>query len=195
MPDLYVAKSNKVKPKLTPKLLRSNNPVAAFALKPSNVFFENQKEQEEILLLLRSHWVTNLGWITLGILFIFLPLFLLNFPVIAFLPLRYKLISLIGWYLLLIAFIFERFLSWFFNVGIITTHRVVDIDFYGLLYKEISDAELEKIQDVTEEQVGAIRTIFDFGDILIQTAGERKMIEFSDVPHPRKVIKLLQEIR
>jgi len=190
VPDLYVAKQ-----KLSPKPSAQTTLPKTLLAQPVNIRFATQKNDEIIYFVLRKHWITNLGWIISGILLFFIPLFFIYFPVIAILPNRYKIIVFIGWYLLLIAFIFEKFLSWFFNVGIVTNQRVVDIDFYGLLYKEITDAELDKIEDVTDTQIGAIRTIFDFGNITVQTAGKKEMIEFIDIPNPRKVAKLLQELR
>ncbi|HNP89393.1 MAG: hypothetical protein BWY24_00295 [Microgenomates group bacterium ADurb.Bin219] len=213
MPDLYTAKTDADKPinsvsptkpetsisekklKIINELPVSTNPFSAFALNPSGVNFENQKNDETVLLLLRQHWGVNTAWILAGILFFFLPWLFKYFPGYYLLPEKYQLAVFIGWYLLLAAFVFEKFLSWFFNVGIVTDRRVVDVDFFGLLYKEISDAELDKIEDVTLKQVGAIRTVFDFGDINIQTAGEKANIEFNDVPHPRRVVKLLEDLR
>lgn len=194
MPDLYVAKPKKeVFEKLD--LPPLSNPLSSFLFKPSDVRFENQEKDEIIILLLRRHWITNLGWIIASFLGLFIPiLFFFFFPIFE-LPQKYKILLFIGWYLLLIAFIFEKFLVWFFNVAIITNKRVLDIDFYGLLYKEISDAQLEEIQDVTQTQIGAIRTVFNFGNVTIQTAGERQMIEFEDIPHPDKVVKILQDLR
>jgi membrane protein YdbS with pleckstrin-like domain len=103
-------------------------------------------------------------------------------------------VAFIGWYLLIAAFVFTRFLGWFFNVGIVTDKRIVDIDFFGLLYKEITSADLNKIQDVSQQQVGAIRALFDFGDIFVQTASETAKIEFEAVPHPARVIDLIDNL-
>jgi hypothetical protein len=42
---------------------------------------------------------------------------------------------------------------------------------------------------------GAIRTIFNYGDVLVQTAGEVPNFDFLAVPNPDKVVKVLQELR
>jgi len=190
MPDLYVAN-----PPPSEKSSNSSFRLRGALIEPKKINFSTQRQGEKVLLVLRSHWVTNLGWIFLGIIFLFLPLALVKFPLIAFLPEKYQVLVLIGWYLLLVAYLFQRFLTWYFNIGIVTDQRVVDVDFYGLLYKEITDAELDKIEDVTEIQIGAVRTLFNFGVLSVQTAGENKMIEFSDIPNPRQVAKLLQDLR
>ena len=93
------------------------------------------------------------------------------------------------------AFTFEKFLSWYFNVNIITDQRVIDIDFNNLLDKKFSEAELSAIQDVTSRVIGVGATLFNYGDILIQTAAELNQIIFGKIPNPEKVIKVLKELR
>jgi hypothetical protein len=41
---------------------------------------------------------------------------------------------------------------------------------------------------------GVVRTMFDYGDVFVQTAGEVPRIEFEAVPHPDKVAKILREL-
>ena len=89
---------------------------------------------------------------------------------------------------------FEKFLGWFFNVYIITDERVIDVDFYSLLYKQISDAGLDKIQDMTYRTNGIAGSVINYGDILIQTAGEQPNLEFEAVPRPAEVVKILNEL-
>jgi len=200
MPDLYTAKPTEKPPKTHRKtsvfdrLKNVESPFSAFVVKPDGVSFENQRRGEAVLLVLRKHWITNLGWVTMGIFLVFMPLIFVEFPVITLLPTGYKLVVFISWYLLLIAFLFEKFLIWFFDVGVVTDQRVIDIDFYGLIYKEVSEANLEKIQDVTLQQIGAIRTVFDFGNVIIQTAAETNKIDFEDIPHPQRVSRLLEDL-
>src|SRR3989344_3865887 len=98
------------------------------------------------------------------------------------------------WYLLTVGLMLEKFLSWYFNVYIVTDERIVDIDFYSLIYKEISDTKIERIQDVTVVQGGVIRALFNFGTVNIQTAGERREFDFEDVPKPQVVAKFLNEM-
>lgn len=169
--------------------------IASFATLPTNVRFKTQELEEKIILLLRMHWITNVPWIAMAILFMVSPMILNYFPLFDFLPARYQFMGLILWYLLVTAFIIEQFLIWFFNVYIITDERVVDIDFYGLLHKEISDAKIDKIQDVRVKIGGIIASLFNFGDIFIQTAGEEPNFDFRSVPNPERVAKILQGLR
>jgi len=104
------------------------------------------------------------------------------------------LIIIIGWYLLTFAFAFERFLSWFYNVNIITDERIVDINFPSILYKDISETKIDRVQDVSAKTGGYIRSLFDYGDVLIQTAGTIPEICFEAIPHPARVSQILNEL-
>lgn len=171
------------------------NPLSAFIARPKRTNFETQFENEEIILLLRRHIITNLGWFLFTGILSAVPLVLTAFPIIDFLPARFKFIVIVMWYLFVFAYFLENFLSWYFNVYIITDERVVDVDFYNLAYKEISDAEVENIEDVTLVMGGAIQTIFNFGRVRIQTAGQVPELEFEQVPCPSKVIDVLKQLQ
>ena len=93
------------------------------------------------------------------------------------------------------AFVFEKFLSWYFHVNIITDERIIEVDFLHLVYREITDANIDQIQDVTVEVGSAIRTTFNYGDVIIQTAAQLPKIEFEAVPQPDRVAKVLRELR
>ncbi len=172
-----------------------HNPFRSYIHKPHWVNFETKYDHETVHLLLRRHIVTNVPWILVALLLILAPLLLDSFPIFAFLPANFKLIAVISWYLIVFAFVLENFLVWFFNVGIVTNIRLVDIDFLNLLVKEVSDAEIDQIQDVTYKMNGAIRSIFNYGDVYVQTASEKPNIEFMAVPSPDKIVKVLQQLR
>lgn len=172
----------------------SRNPFDSFAAKPEGTFFDSQGQEEQVLLLLRRHPVTQLHWLVSAFLLLFFPLLLGYLPVGQLFSGLQLLAFLVLWYLIVTGFILESFLSWFFNVFIITDERVIDVDFLSLIYKNVSAAKIDHIEDITATTGGALRSIFDFGDVIIQTAGAQQEIEFEDVPHPAKVTKLLNEL-
>lgn len=57
----------------------------------------------------------------------------------------------------------------------------------GLFSREVSELELEKIQDVTTEVLGIIPTFLDYGHVYIQTAGEKERFIFASVPAPYRI--------
>ena len=215
MPDVFVSqksvkekevKLQREKPKVTrdrtyPKERKhelegyTKSPLSAYCYYPDHVNFVGADQEERIVLLLRKHPITNLPWIVLAMVLLSAPIVLSLFSLLNFVPLGFQVVGIMFWYLISIAFIFEEFLSWFFNVYIVTDERVFDVDFLNLTYREISDAELEDIQDVTVRVGSVIRTLFDYGDIIIQTSAEIPQLEFDAVPHPDKVAQVLRELR
>ncbi|CAN5345973.1 hypothetical protein BH10PAT1_BH10PAT1_7380 [soil metagenome] len=213
MPDIFINPPAEEKPKkkkdllLNPKKFNINpdnvedlpghthNPFSSYCYFPHNVGFINKEPNEKIVLLIRRHFFTNLGWIVLVIAMIFAPMILNYFPLLAFLPVKFQTASLLFWYLLTSAIAIQGFLSWFFSVNLITNLRVIDVDFENLIYRRVTDAKLEHIEDVTVQMGSVIRTLFNYGDVLIQTAAEIQEVEFWAVPHPDKVDKLLSDLR
>lgn len=172
----------------------TRRPISAYMVKPNNIKFETQEREEKIVLLLRRHVVTNISWVLTALFLLFLPIVFIFAPAPEILPYRYQMIMFVMWYLFVIAFAFENFLSWYYNVFIITDERIVDVDFHSLLYKEVSQAKIDNIEDVTFVMAGVVRAMFNYGTVFIQTAGEKREFDFNDVPHPDRVAKILNEL-
>jgi uncharacterized membrane protein YdbT with pleckstrin-like domain len=98
------------------------------------------------------------------------------------------------WYLATFGFALASFIGWFFNIYIVTNERIVDIDFLYLLYKKFAEAELAKIQDIHYTSGGIFATIFNYGNVVVETAGEAPNIEFEAIPFPEKVVETIREL-
>lgn len=176
------------------RLKEKQSALSAFYYFPKHVSFETKESEEKIVLLLRRHPITNVPWIIAAFFMLFAPLVVSFFPIVSFLPERFQVVAVMGWYLITTAFIIENFLSWFFNVNIVTDERIVDIDFHNLIYKEVSDTKIENIQDVTYTMGGVARTVFNYGDIFVQTAAEVPAFDFLAVPKPDRVTRIIQDL-
>lgn len=208
MPDIFISPEEKVKkeevvPVSVPKTetqrqtfpSHSHNKLASFCLYPDEVGFESKIDDEKIILLLRQHPIVNLKWIFTTLLLLTGPTLLSLTGVFSFLPGGFALIITLSWYLVTSAYAIEGLLDWYFNVYFITTHRIVDVDFYNIIDKRVSNAEIEKIEDVSYTTGGVIRTMFNYGDVFIQTAAEVSEFDFYAVPNPEKVVKILDDLR
>lgn len=190
MPDVFVEKI----PSKQSFWQRLKQPLLAYVANPVGMHFESQGEEEEVVLLLRRHIVTNLPWLAAGFIMFIAPAII--FPLLSFfnpidLPFRFQFVFTVFWYVLTFGTTLMGFLNWYFNVYIVTNERIVDVDFIHLLYRQISSTRIVRIQDVTYKVGGVIRAIFDYGDVFIQTAGTEKNFEFDAVPHPEMVAKKL----
>ncbi len=194
-PDIFTSNNEKK----TKAPTASGGALSAFMVRPKGIHFETQEPLEEVLLLMRRHPITNVSWILsvialLTVPFFLGPVFLGSGLLNTDMPVGYFLVLPLMWFLGTFGYAFAAFLHWYFNVYIVTNHRIVDIDWLNLLYRRHSSTQLEKIQDVTYKQGGILDSFFDFGTVLIQTAGTDPNFEFESVPQPNKVMSQLNEL-
>lgn len=158
--------------------------------KPKDITFESQEKGEEVYYLLRRHPVTNLVWVLLSITLLLIPLIILlvfkdYFGILfEYIPSRIGITVILLWYSFVFFLSFRAFLLWYFNVYIITDKRVIDIDFSGLWNKRVSETQLDNIEDATYETSNFLHILFDYGDISVQTAAEKREFEFHSIPNP-----------
>lgn len=191
MPVIFESKKNRVEVK--PNLNLPNIQTFSPFIRNPDARFDSQHEGESIVLLVRAHPVTQVKWVLFAVLLFFIPVFF-NIPILKLLsPVQLFFLNFF-WYSFIFAFIFANFLIYLFNIGLVTTHRIVDIDYQGLLYKEINATPLSKIEDVTVKSSGFINSLFQFGDVFVQTAGAHQNMEFQAVPTPSKVAAVINEI-
>lgn len=205
MPDIYTApeeiKETEVTKETTviePPIEQKGGSLSAYLLRPDHVRFDTQAEQEQIILLLRKHWVTNLSWLLVTFILVVSPSLIFPFLMLRvdlpIFPANLLLVLTILWYLFTFGFAFVNFITWYFNVYIVTNERVIDVDFYQLLYKKLASTRISRVQDVTYKLGGVIRSLFNFGDVFIQTAGTEENFSFEAVPHPETVVRQLSDL-
>jgi membrane protein YdbS with pleckstrin-like domain len=209
MPDIFISPDEKLHepapsglPKKTPtteaqKMAlhgHSHSLLSAFSFYPDHIDFETRSNEEKIVLFLRQHIIVNVKWVLITIFLLAVPSLAKFFGVFESLPVGFELVITLACYLFTFAYALESFLGWYFNVYIVTNMWVVDVDFHNLIYKQVSDADLEKIQDVTYNMGGVARTVFNYGDVFIQTAAEVAQFEFLAVPYPDRVAKIINDL-
>lgn len=172
---------------------------AAYCENPKKVSFADKLEDEEILLFLRGHFVVNIPWIIKAILLGLVPMviFAVNMSGIidvSFLTPNYLLMILLFYYFLIVGYIFVNYLTWFYNISLVTSKRIVDIDFSQIVFENVDATKLTQVEDVGYVQVGVIRSIFDYGDVHLHTAGPASDFEFLAVPHPERVLKVINNL-
>lgn len=209
MPDIFVSQNHKGKqaaqtppqpnePSPKPKGRRPHM-FSSFCENPTDISFQNQEEDETILLFLRRHFITNLPWIFITLVLLILPQ-VVSLVIdrtgtsITFVPGRFIVFLLLFYYLLVLTYALVCFFTWFFNISLITDKKIVDIDFSELVYKNVSATKISLIQDTSYTQIGVIRSIFDYGDVMVQTAGTLDNFDFLAVPKPERVIQIVEEL-
>ena len=163
--------------------------------------FQGQKPGEEILLVLHRHWFDILSqiFLVLGMIaglilsFFYLPFFFPNIET-AF---GSKLFSFVEVSLAMLIWLvlFIIWIDYYFDVWIITNRRIVNIEQKALFVRQVSELEIENIQDVTTEVKGVIPTFLNYGDVFVQTAAEKERFLFHNVPDPYGVKDLMMNLQ
>lgn len=185
----------------TPPVTRHTimTPLTAFAVSPEGIRFETQEENEQVILFLRQHLIVMLPSVLLVLLLVvapvlLFPLFLAVIPLPFEIPVRYMVVATAVWYVITFGVALTSFLRWFYNIYILTNIRLIDIDFIHLVYKEFSEARIDKVQDISFKSGGVTASFFNYGDVLVETAGGTPNIEFTAVPNPAKVVETISSL-
>jgi len=83
---------------------------------------------------------------------------------------------------------------WRRNRIVVTNEHIVDIDQRGLFNKKVSTLSLVKIQDVTAKVNGPWQTVFQFGTVIIQSAGEKENFSMNYIPYPYQTEQYILEV-
>lgn len=201
MTDVFVAKNkNPTDEDLKESPVFKRAFFSAFIQNPNGVSFQNQEDDEEILLFLRRHFITNLPWLFTSFLLLLIPCFFLFFN-LSFLTAnlmtispRFIMVAVFFYYLIVLTYILINFMTWYYNIFIVTQKRVFDIDFADLVYQNVALTKLDLIQDIDYTQTGFIRSFFDYGDLFIQTAGDKPNFEASSIPSPAKAAQIIENL-
>ena len=156
--------------------------------------FATQESKEVVRLVVREHPITQLSWLLTVVLFGAFPFF--TVPFLTSLPLSSTQITfiIIAWYGFTFSFLITKFFIWYFNIGIVTNVKVMDVDTHGILASESSTAFLNNIEEIKKTTQGIWSAVFDYGNVFIQTAGVEQNIEFLNTPKPTLVVQIINTL-
>jgi len=72
------------------------------------------------------------------------------------------------------------------NVIYVTSEKIAQVLYTSIFNRKLSQLSIGDVQDVTVSQKGILPHIFDYGTLVIETAGEQQNYTFSYVPDPYK---------
>lgn len=166
----------------------------------SGRYFPGQAPTERIFLVLRRSIITYIAFLAIAAIMmiplIILAVVFIRFPDVFSSELVNSLITLAGsaYLLFIIALLLYGFVDFYLDVYIITDERIVDIRQAGFFKRQIAELHLREVQDVSAAVDGFFATFFHYGDVHIQTAGERENFIFYSVPHPYRVAKKIADL-
>lgn len=169
--------------------------------------FIHQKSYERITYRIRSHFITTVPAILLFLIFLGIPLLFYWLTTTRFAPnlqLKPVIILLLAlsagvYYLSIGLFYFTYFVNYYLDLLIITNDRLLHVEQEGLFARTISEVDLYKIQDITSTVNGFFPSMFNYGNLMIQTAGAVEKFIIINIPHPenlrQKILDLAEEDR
>lgn len=78
---------------------------------------------------------------------------------------------------------------------VITDKNITQVLQGGLFERKVSQLNMSNVEDVTSDQKGFFASIFDFGILKIETAGEQANFHFNYCPRPSYYAKIILEAR
>jgi hypothetical protein len=198
MPDIFSDDQQK-KPTIPQIVRKKLGLFTTYKQNPLGVSFAEQEDGETIILFLRRDFITNVPWIVAAIALALIP-YLIRFIFVSTnfslftLPdhMSFPLVSF--YYLIVIGFIFANMISWFYNIGLVTNRRGVDIDFMDLATINVATAALPDIKDVEYTQAGFFQSLFDYGDVRLRIEATGEVFTFEKVPRPTEVAGVISNL-
>ena len=89
---------------------------------------------------------------------------------------------------------FFSLLDYFLDIWVITNMRVIDVRQDGFFSRSTSEIRVEWIQDISSDSEGFFATVFRYGNVTVQTAGQHNSLLFEQVPNPENIRDLLMQM-
>lgn len=133
-------------------------------------------QEEKILLTIRRHWFVLVGptvaffvaLILPSLVLTVAPRFIPTFENPSTQPIINFTLSL--YFLAVLLYMLVLWADYYLDVWIITTKRLIDIRQTSLFSRQISEFQIDRVQDVTIDIHGIIPTILKFGNLRVETA-------------------------
>lgn len=149
---------------------------------------------EQVIAIIHRHWFVISGRLAVLAILLLPPIVALVFAGTILAPEHITLaLFFICLYTLIV--LLAGFIIWadfYLDMWIITTKRVLDIEQEGLFSRSVSEFMLNNVQDVSVSIAGFFPTVFKYGDITVQTAGESSF-SIRDIPHPERIKDTIME--
>lgn len=161
----------------------------------------NQRPNEHVVLFLRRHWIAVFAIVVAFFFLAGTPLaigwfFWPRLEILLAHPVFGPLIVIAGsmYFLSIWLFAFLEFTDYYLDTWIVTNERIINIEQEGLFHRTASELDLAAVQDATAEIRGIVQTLLTYGNVFIQTAGEKNRFHFKNIDDPEHVKELVTRL-
>jgi hypothetical protein len=155
----------------------------------------NLRTGEKVEFVIRRHWIVFVLVGLYGVFGVFVTTCLLGF------------FGLQTWVLLLLSifwmffsvFLYIQWLNHELDLFVVTNNRVICVEQKSFLNRTVGECNLGQVQEVTSETKGFFSNIFNYGTILVKTAGNTRSFDMTFAPEPlgrsRKMLNIVDHYR
>lgn len=163
--------------------------------------FPGQKPGDSIQLLIRKHWIIDFK---IGMMFL----------VIGFLPFLtaiiggyfawdghfndlFLIISLIFllYFMVILLVTYVKWLNEELDIIVVTDTRIISHEQIDLFHRQVSEANLGQIQDITGVSKGFLQSYLHYGDLEIQTSASDIFFMIKNINYPYESARTLLDMR
>jgi len=162
--------------------------------------FPGQEADEPVFIFVRPYWVS---FIPTALAFLFLMFFAIGAQALiatgSLVTLdavtAQNIIYIFGIFQLVVVLVFlVAALDFYFDIVVVTDRRLVDIDQEQLFFRRISQLNLEDVEDVTSVVNGFFPSIFNYGSLEVQTAGEARNFEIPNIKNTHEIEAIISDL-
>jgi len=153
---------------------------------------------EDVLQLSRRHWIVLYPWLALDALVGLLPLALgiwAASKIDAGAARSVVLLAAVVWVGAIGVRAYFRWFRYRHDVWLVTNQRLIDSLRKHWFHHQVASADLVDIEDVSMERNGVLQTMLDFGNLKVQTAGERENFVLGNIHQPSRLLTIIDRAR
>ena len=153
--------------------------------------FDGLRSGENVELIIKAHPIQIFWPITKAFVVVWVSILIYYY----FSPISYLLYLDILLLLFGLWWLIEAFFCLKGTVTLVTNQRLIMREQEGFFRQQVSEVELNKIQELSTVLKGLISHVFNNGKVLIKTAaGDKSLLEIKNVPDPYLVQQKISEL-
>ena len=158
-------------------------------------------EEDNMVFSIRRHFMSLFKTFFLVILMLIIPILVVSafrrIDSAMFSNVSFNFLVVIGsiYYLITVTFAFLQWVTYYYNLFMVTDKEVLDVTQDGLFDRRVTEISLLRIQDVSARIHGFLGTIFNYGDVVAESAGENsRTYIIKDIPNPIAVANRILDL-
>ena len=158
--------------------------------------FPGQKSKEKVIKTFRKNILTlykkGLKFLVFLVVSIFVMTYLSQLEILSVISNYLNIAALLG-IIFSLSYGFYVWMTWYYDVYILTSERVIEAKQKGLFNREVKEIDLEKVQDITYSVSGFLSTVMELGNVKIKSSSGMEM-EMDNIGKPSVVREVIMKL-